>query len=37
MRAAQSLNGDPEQILTRPEAQTRLRLAGLNPDLAAEA
>jgi Phosphotransferase enzyme family len=33
----QSLNGDPEQILTRPEAQTRLRLAGLNPDLAAEA
>jgi hypothetical protein len=29
-----SLNGDPEQILTRPEARARLRLAGLNPDLA---
>ena len=32
----QSLHGDPEQILTRPEAQARLRLAGLNPDLAAD-
>jgi Phosphotransferase enzyme family len=31
-----SLDGDPEQILTRHEAQARLRLAGLNPDLAAE-
>jgi hypothetical protein len=30
-----SLNGDPEQILTRCEARARLRLAGLNPDLAA--
>ena len=30
-----SLDGDPEQILTRHEAQARLRLAGLNPDLAA--
>jgi Phosphotransferase enzyme family len=29
-----SLDGDPEQILTRHEAQARLRLAGLNPDLA---
>jgi hypothetical protein len=31
-----SLDGDPEQILTRHEARARLRLAGLNPDLAAE-
>ena len=31
-----SLDGDPEQILTRHEAQVRLRLAGLNPGLAAE-
>jgi hypothetical protein len=31
-----SLDGDPEQILTRREAQARLRLAGLNPDLAVE-
>jgi hypothetical protein len=31
-----SLDGDPEQILPRYEAQARLRLAGLNPDLAAE-
>ena len=31
-----SLNGDPEQILPRHEAQARLRLAGLSPDLAAE-
>ena len=31
-----SLDGDPEQILTRHEAQARLRLAGLNPGLAAE-
>jgi hypothetical protein len=31
-----SLDGDPEQILTRHEARSRLRLAGLNPDLAAE-
>jgi len=30
-----SLDGDPEQILTRHEAQARLRLAGLDPDLAA--
>jgi hypothetical protein len=29
-----SLDGDPEQILTRHEARARLRLAGLNPDLA---
>jgi Phosphotransferase enzyme family len=29
-----SLDGDPEQILTRCEARSRLRLAGLNPDLA---
>jgi hypothetical protein len=28
-----SLDGDPEQILTRHEARARLRLAGLNPDL----
>jgi hypothetical protein len=33
----QSLDGDPEQILTRHEAGARLRLAGLNPRLAAEA
>jgi len=32
-----SLDGDPEQILTRHEAGVRLRLAGLNPDLAGEA
>jgi hypothetical protein len=32
-----SLDGDPEQILPRHEARARLRLAGLNPDLAAEA
>jgi hypothetical protein len=32
-----SLDGDPEQILTRHEARARLRLAGLNPDLAADA
>jgi len=32
-----SLDGDPEQVLTRHEAQARLRLAGLNPGLAAEA
>jgi Phosphotransferase enzyme family len=32
-----SLDGDPGQILTRREAQARLRLAGLNPGLAAEA
>lgn len=31
-----SLDGDPEQILTRHEARARLRLAGLDPDLAAE-
>jgi Ser/Thr protein kinase RdoA (MazF antagonist) len=31
-----SLDGDPEQILTRHEARARLRLAGLNPDLAAD-
>jgi hypothetical protein len=29
-----SLNGDPEQVLTRDEARARLRLAGLDPDLA---
>ncbi len=29
-----SLDGDPEQILTRHEARARLRLAGLSPDLA---
>ena len=34
---ARSLGGDPEQILTRHEARSRLRLAGLNPDLAGEA
>jgi hypothetical protein len=32
----QSLDGDPEQVLTRPDAKARLRLAGLDPDLAAE-
>jgi len=31
-----SLDGDPEQILPRHEAGARLRLAGLNPGLAAE-
>jgi hypothetical protein len=31
-----SLHGDPEQILSRPEARARLRLAGLDPGLAAE-
>jgi len=31
-----SLDGDPEQILTRHEARARLHRAGLNPDLAAE-
>jgi aminoglycoside phosphotransferase (APT) family kinase protein len=31
----QSLGADPEQVLTRHEARARLRLAGLNPDLAA--
>jgi hypothetical protein len=31
----ESLDGDPEQILTRREAQDRLRLAGLNPGLVA--
>jgi hypothetical protein len=31
-----SLDRDPEQILPRHEAQARLRLAGLNPDLATE-
>jgi hypothetical protein len=31
-----SLDGDPDQILTRREAQARLRLAGLSPDLAAD-
>jgi hypothetical protein len=30
-----SLDGDPEQILTRYEARTRLSRAGLNPDLVA--
>jgi len=30
-----SLDGNPEQILTRHEARARLRLAGLDPDLAA--
>ena len=28
-----SLDGDPEQILTRPEARARLRLAGLDPGI----
>ena len=32
-----SPDGDPEQILPRNEAQARLRLAGLDPGLAAEA
>ena len=32
-----SLDGDPEQILFRHEARARLRLAGLDPGLAAEA
>jgi hypothetical protein len=32
-----SLDGDPEQILTRQEARARLHLAGLDPELAAEA
>jgi Phosphotransferase enzyme family len=32
----QSLNGDPEEVLTRHEAEARLRLAGLNPGLAAK-
>jgi len=32
-----SLNGDPERILTRREARTRLHLAGLDPGLAAMA
>jgi hypothetical protein len=31
-----SLDGDPEQILSRHEARARLRLAGLDPDIAAE-
>jgi Phosphotransferase enzyme family len=31
-----SLDGDPEQILPRHEARARLRLAGLDPGLAAE-
>jgi hypothetical protein len=35
-RQDQPLDGDPEQILTRHEAQTRLRLAGLDPGLATE-
>jgi hypothetical protein len=34
---AQSLAGDPEQVLTRDEARARLRLAGLDPGLAAQA
>lgn len=33
---ARSIDGDPEQILTRHEARARLHRAGLNPDLAAE-
>ena len=32
-----SLDGDPEHILTRPQARARLRLAGLDPALAAPA
>ena len=32
-----SLDGDPGQLLARHEARARLRLAGLNPGLAAEA
>jgi hypothetical protein len=35
--AATAVPSDPEQILTRHEARARLCLAGLNPDLAAEA
>lgn len=31
-----SLDGDPEQILTRDDARARLYRAGLNPDLVAE-
>jgi len=31
-----SVDGDPEQILTRHDARARLRLAGLNPGLAAD-
>jgi hypothetical protein len=31
-----SLHGDPGQILTRHEAGSRLRLAGLNPGLATD-
>jgi Phosphotransferase enzyme family len=31
-----SLDGDPEQVLTRQDAGARLRLAGLDPALAAE-
>jgi hypothetical protein len=31
-----SLDGDPEQILTRHEARARLQRAGLNPDLVTE-
>jgi len=31
-----SLEGDPEQILTRDEARARLRLAGLDPGLATD-
>ena len=33
----QSLDGDPEQILTRHEARDRLHRAGLNPDLVSSA
>jgi Phosphotransferase enzyme family len=29
-----SLDGDPEEVLSRPQAQARLRLAGLDPGLA---
>jgi Phosphotransferase enzyme family len=32
----ESLDGDPEEVLTRHEAQARLRLAGLDPGLAAQ-
>jgi Ser/Thr protein kinase RdoA (MazF antagonist) len=31
----QSLQGDPEEVLTRDQARTRLSLAGLDPDLVA--
>jgi hypothetical protein len=31
-----SLDGDPDQVLTRHEARARLRRAGLNPDLVGE-